>query len=102
MLPNVASGATLRCSAKCKARGAQCMNPAAYGMKVCRYHGARRPDTVKRCADHPQYKHGNETREAKAERSRRLAELRELEELSFALGFASGPKWRGRKTTRQQ
>lgn len=29
--------------------------------------------------------------------SRRLAELRDLEALSFAVGLASGPKWRGRK-----
>ena len=33
---------------------------------------------------------------AKAERSQRLAELRKLEALSFALGLATGPKWRGR------
>jgi len=29
--------------------------------------------------------------------SKRLAELRELEALSFALGIAKGPKWRGRR-----
>ena len=29
-------------------------------------------------------------------RSNKLTELRELEALSFALGFAVGPKWRGR------
>ena len=73
------------------------MNPAAFGMSVCRYHGARRPATVKRGANHPQYRHGGETLEVKAERSRRLAELWELEALSFALGLASGPRWRGRK-----
>jgi hypothetical protein len=66
-------------------------------MKVCRYHGARKPETILRGANHPQYRHGQETLDAKAGRSQRLGELRELEALSFALGMASGHKWRGRK-----
>jgi hypothetical protein len=37
--------------------------------------------------------------EAKAERGKQLAELRVLEALSFALGLAAGPRWRGRKPT---
>ena len=93
-LPNISSGKTQRCSAKCKARGDQCRNPAAYGMMVCRYHGARGPETIRLGANHPQYRHGGETLEAKAERSRRLAELRELEVLAFALGVACGPRLR--------
>ncbi len=100
-LPNVASGLTRRCAATCKARGDGCRNPAAYGMAVCRYHGARKPSTIKRGADHPQYRHGDETIEAKAERSRRLVELRELELISFAYGLVpeGTPRWRGRKPT---
>jgi hypothetical protein len=50
-----------------------------------------------RGATHPQYRHGEETLAAKAERSKRLAELRDLEALSFSLGLATGPRWRGRK-----
>jgi len=96
-LPNIISGKAQRCTAKCKARGAQCMNPAAYGSAACRYHGARRQETVRRGANHPQYRHGGETLGAKAERSRGLAELRDLEALSFALGLAAGARWRGRK-----
>jgi hypothetical protein len=96
-LPNILSGKTKRCKAKCKARGDQCRNPAAYGMNVCRYHGARKPETIMRGANHPQHKHGQETIEAKAGRSLRLVELRDLEALSFSLGIAKGPKWRGRK-----
>lgn len=97
-LPNVTSGKTQRCKAKCKGRlGEQCLNPAAYGMAVCRYHGARKPETVMRGASHPRYRHGQETLQAKANRSQRLGELRELEALSFVLGMAKGPKWRGRK-----
>ena len=96
-LPNITSGKTLRCSAKCKARGDRCRNPAAYGMKVCRYHGARKPETVKRGASHPHYTHGQETLEVKAERSMKLLELRQLEALSFTLGLTTGARWRGRK-----
>ena len=66
-------------------------------MKVCRYHGARKPETIMRGANHPQYRHGGETLAAKAERRQRLGELRELEALSFAMGLAAGPRWRGRK-----
>ena len=60
-------------------------------------HGARRPETIKRGAIHPQYRHGGETLEAKAERSRRLTELRVLEAALYAHGMATGPRWRGRK-----
>ena len=65
--------------------------------KVCRMYGARKPNMVKRGANHPQYRHGGETLEAKAGRGRQLAELRVLEALSFGLGLAVGPRWRGRE-----
>lgn len=98
-LPNITLGKARRCKAKCKARGDQCRNPAAYGMPVCRYHGAKRPETICRGKDHGHYHHGRETLEAKAERSRRLAELRELEALSFVFGLVANDaaRWRGRK-----
>lgn len=63
-------------------------------------HGARRPETVKRGPDHPGYRHGHETLEAKAERSRRLAELRQLEGVLHTAGILVGPRWRGRKPGR--
>jgi len=61
------------------------------------YHEVRKPDKVRRGASHPQYRLGGETLEATTERSRRLAELRELETPSDATGLAIGPRWRGRK-----
>lgn len=97
-LPNIVSGAARRCRAKCKARGGeQCRNPAAFGMAVCRYHGSRKPDTIKSGMRHWNYQHGCETLQSKLYRSRVLNELRELEELAFSLGLASGARWRGRK-----
>ena len=98
-LPNILSGKTLRCKAKSKRTKERCKNPAAWGCKTCRYHGARKPETIRKGANHPQYRHGQETLEAKAERSKRLAELRELEQLSFVYGMIpqGTPRWRGRK-----
>jgi len=66
-------------------------------MAVCKFHGARRPSSIKRGADHPGYRHGQETLEAKAERSAKLTELRDLESEMAKLGVLEGPRWRGKK-----
>ena len=96
----VANNAAKRCRATAKSSRARCKNPAAFGCSTCRVHGARRPKTIKRGADHPAYRHGEETREAKAERSSKLAELRQLESIMHAAGALVGPRWRGRKPVR--
>lgn len=96
-LPSITVYSALRCRAKAKRSGERCMNPAAYGQVVCRMHGAREPETIKQGADHPLFIHGQETLEAKAERSARLAELREIEAFMFETGMATGARWRGRK-----
>ena len=96
-IPSVAAYSALRCGAKSKRSGRRCKNPAAYGLPVCRMHGARKPDTIKRDADHPLFIHGQETLEAKSERSARLTELREIEAFMFETGMATGTRWRGRK-----
>ena len=75
--------------------------PGVGSRKVCRVYSARRPETIRRGANHPQYSYGGETLEAKAERSRRLAELRDLECLMLALGMLDGSRWRGRRPKRQ-
>jgi len=96
-LPSVKIHGAPICHAKCKATQTQCRNPAAYGMKVCRYHGARRPETIKRGKDHPNYQHGQETLQAKATRSAGLARLQELEAIGRAIGMITGPRTRGPK-----
>jgi len=60
------------------------------GKQVCRVHGGRStgPKTTEgkqRCAD-AKTVHGRETRAIRAERSRVLAELRELERLAVEAG----------------
>ena len=87
----------IRCIAKCKARQARCFNLAAYGMRVCHKHGARKKETITRGKDHPNFKHGETTQEAHAECDRRLRELRDIEQLMVAIGVHTGGLMRGRK-----
>lgn len=98
-LPTITSGKTQRCTAKCKARGGRCLNPAAWGCSTCRYHGARKPQTVRRGDQHWNYQHGQETLEAKAQRHDMSVFFQEAEALSFAYGLVpeGTPRWRGRK-----
>ncbi len=74
-LPNVASGTARQCMASNRQTGKRCLNPAAFGMATCRYHGARKRNTVRQGADHPQYRHGMETLDAKRHRREALAYL---------------------------
>ena len=96
-LPNVVAATCPQCRARAKRSGERCMNPAAFGMPVCRVHGARRAGTIRSGPVHPQFRHGGETLTAKAERSMMLAELRDLEAKMAQLGALVGPRWRGRK-----
>jgi hypothetical protein len=96
-LPSVTRWSAQQCTARAKHSQQRCLNPAAHGMPVCRNHGARRPETVIRGTAHPQFRHGNETQAAKAERSAKLAELRDLEAAMFTLGVLRGKRWPGRK-----
>ena len=64
--------AAARCTAKAKRTGERCQCPAAYGYRVCRVHGAR--GGAPRGAKHPNFKHGQRTREA-IEGRRSMAEL---------------------------
>ena len=76
----------------------RCLNPTAFGCKTaCRFHGARRPETIKKGRDHPLWVHGRETKASKADRSRKLAELRLIEAEMADLGVLEGVRWRGRK-----
>ena len=86
-LPNIASGRTAQCVARSKRNKRRCLNPAAFGGKTCRIHGARRPETIKRGTDHPQFVHGRETIEARRRRVEAMSHLRILTDLGVAGGF---------------
>jgi hypothetical protein len=86
-LPNVLSGRTARCKARSKRSLGRCRNPCAYGMQVCRFHGARRPETIKRGSNHPNFQHGRETFEARRHRIEAMSRIRDLVELGVHGGF---------------
>ena len=101
-LPNIANGTTPQCTASNRKTGNRCLNPAAFGMCTCRYHGARKRSTVRKRDQHPQYRHGMETLDAKRQRSETMLELKALYKLlSKVLGHSvsrteqagEGMKW---------
>ena len=61
-LPCIMKHGAKRCAALSKRTKLACGNPAAYGCKTCRYHGARK--NILRGEHHPSYVHGNRTLEA--------------------------------------
>jgi hypothetical protein len=87
------------CTAKCKATGVTCLNPAAWHQAVCRYHGARPLKSIQRGADHGRYKTGYYTQDAKAAHRAAAVRLMDLENLGFQIGLLAGPRTRGRKPT---
>ena len=77
-LPSITSKAAKQCHARTKATGNQCLNPAAYGMAVCRFHGARKKSTILSGKDHPNYKHGSCTLKVRAEHKENMLEIKEI------------------------
>ena len=85
--------------ATCKATGNNCRNPAAYGMSVCRYHGAKRPKSIRHGAAHGRYKSGEFTKASKKASKQASVRLMDLENMGFQLGMMTGERTRGRKPT---
>ena len=93
-----------RCQAMSKHSRAQCKKPAIKDKRVCRTHGGKStgPKTQagrQRCAD-ARTIHGNETRQARTERSLGVARLAVLEVVGHQMGFMNGTRTRGPKPTR--
>ena len=76
-----------------------CLNPAAYGCRTCRLHGARKRTSIKAGPNHPNFLHGLETLPAKGQRSVKLAELRAIENDLLDRGLIKGNRTAGRKPT---
>ncbi len=96
-LPSVSQHGASRCKARAKSTKHRCLNPAAYGCKTCRLHGARKLTSIKRGKCHPNYQHGMETLEAKRQRSIKLTELRKIEDDLIKRGFIKCKRTVGRK-----
>ena len=82
-----------------KASNSVALTPQTYGCRTCRLHGARKSTSIKAGPNHPNYKNGSETLEAKHQRSVALAELRATETDLFNKGLIAGASTAGRKLT---
>ena len=60
-------------------------------------HPARRPPSIRRGSDHPQYKHGECTQEAREAYSEASFLLRQIEDIGFRRGLFIGNRTPGRK-----
>jgi hypothetical protein len=96
-LPSLIKFGAKRCQCLCKRTKQPCKNPAAFGMRSCRMHGAHRPHTALTGSNHPNYRHGQATNEARHEHSLASTRLRSLEALGYAIGMFAGPRTVGRK-----
>jgi len=93
-LPSVSKFGAKRCEALNRQTKEQCKNPAAFGCRCCRYHGAH---PIKRGEQAPNYAHGAYTQENIKKSREKIAELQRIEEFGFALGLMNGKRTKGRK-----
>ncbi len=98
-LPSISKHGAKQCTAKSKRTGLPCNNPAAYGCKTCRMHGARKKESIKRGEQHPNYVHGNRTLESQKQSSEQSARLQQLEDALHLLDMIAAKRSRGRKAS---
>jgi len=100
-LPSVAIHGARQCKAITKRSKKRCLNPAAYGCSTCRYHGATPVHSRKNVTgeDHPQFKHGRDTKLAKERHQQTMVKLLLLEDLGHHIKMfpESATRTRGRK-----
>ena len=96
-LPCISKHGAKQCTAKSKRTSLPCNNPAAYGCRTCRMHGARKAESIKRGEQHPNYVHGGRSIEAQAEQSAVSRRLQQIEDAMHLLGMTAAKRTRGRK-----
>jgi len=97
-IPNVEEGIARRCAARSKRSGLRCWNLCAYGLSVCRMHGARKPETVLRGSAHPAFRHGKATSEIREANRQTSLKLHNLLAAGKTVGlFSQEVALRGRK-----
>ena len=82
-LPNLKQ----QCTAQNRNKQRRCLNPAAFGCKTCRYHGARRQ--IAKGTDHPNYKHGNRSQSGIKSFSKASQELDMIEDMAESIGMVA-------------
>ena len=91
----------LRCTATAKHSKLQCRKPAMRGKTKCRTHGSAstgpKTQASKDAIRRAHFKHGEQTREAKAAPSAKDAEMQALEEIMHVMNMTSAKRTRGRK-----
>jgi len=95
-LHSVINGA-LRCQVMTKRTKLRCKNPAAYGCKACRMHGAHKSRDVPRGAEHSNYKNGDRTSAAEERYRRAAISLLTLRDMGDSMGMFNGGSIRGRR-----
>ncbi len=90
-----------QCQARSSRTKMQCRAPAIKGKQVCKTHGGRStgpktPEGRARCAQAKTI-HGNDTRASRAEHSKKMAEIRDLEAIGFKIDMFTGSRFVGRK-----
>ena len=96
-LPSITKHRAKQCTAKSRRSGLSCKNPAAYGCRTCRMHGARKAESIKRGKDHVNFLHGRRTLEAQLEQTATSRRLQQLEDALHLLGMTTAKRSRGRK-----
>ena len=96
-LPSISKHGAKQCTAKSKRTSLPCINSAAFGCRTCVEHGARRPESIKRGEQHPNYVHGNRTLESQKKSSAQSLRLQQLEDALHLIGMTTAKRSRGRK-----
>jgi hypothetical protein len=94
-LPSITKHRAKQCTALTKRTKQPCKNPAAYGCRTCRCHGARK--NIVSGKDHVNFVHGRRTLESQAEQSATSRRLQQLEDAMHVLGMTNAKRSRGRK-----
>jgi hypothetical protein len=76
-LPSLLNGAN-QCQVMTRRTKQRCKNPAAFGCKACRMHGAHKSRNVLRGVSHPRYKNGERSKAVEAEIRKKSILLRYL------------------------
>ena len=86
-LPSISKHGAKQCTARSKRTGLPCKNPAAYGCRTCRMHGARKKESIKRGKAHPGFIHGERSIEGIERHREVMGRIKMLTKLAKQLGM---------------